>query len=164
MYDDKGHFQSYDTEDKEENDHGLDFYDYDEAQPAGCQRGMEARFMLGGIAHSTAWADIPVNKAAFWVEPAAAATWNISGEGQPAAAVTSVQPILCRAVPVREVGSNGDIYRLFPVASIALAAVIVFLTILTLFLLCCSACAKGWTFRQQQKGRPSVMPLTSHWI
>ena len=162
MYDDKSHFQSYDTVDDEEKE--LDFYDYDddEAQPAGCQRGLEAQFLLGAIARSTAWADIPVNKAAFWVEPAAAAMWNVSVEGQPAAAVTSVQPILCRAVPVREVTSKGDIYSLFPIASTALAAVIVFLTILTLILLCCSACTRRWTFTQQRKGRPSAIPLTSH--
>ena len=119
--------------------------------------------MLGAISTSTAWPDIPVNKAAFWVQPAAAAMWiNLSGEGQPTRAVTSVQPMLCRAVPVRESASDGDIYHVFPIASIALAAVIVFTAMLTLLLLCCSACLKRWTYRPQRKGQTSAIPLTSH--
>ncbi len=160
MYDAKGHFQSYDTVDTEESD--LDFYDYDEAQPAGCQRGLEARFLMGAITHSTPWSDIPVNKAAFWVQPAAAAVWNSSGEGQLAGTATSVQPILCRPVPVRVVASDGSIYNMFPIASIVLAVVIVFMALLTVLLLCCSACARRRTHRQQRKGRASAIPLGSY--
>ncbi len=159
MYDARGHFKSYDTVDTEEND--LDFYDYDDTEPAGCQRGLEAQFLLGAISHSTPWSDIPVNKAAFWVEPAAAAAWNSPGEGLPAETAISMQPILCRAVPVRVVTSDGSIYNLFPIASIALAAVIVFMTLLTVSLVCCSACARTRSRRQPRKRGPSAIPLTS---
>ena len=160
VYDAKGHFQSYDTVDTDESD--LDFYDYDVDQPAGCQRGLEAQFLLGAISHSTPWSDIPVNKAAFWVEPATAALWNSSGKGQPAGTATSVQPVLCRPVSVRVVAGDGSIYNLFPIASVALAAVIVFMALLTILLLCCSACARRQTHRQQRKGRASAIPLTLH--
>ena len=143
VYDDKGHFQSYDTAD--DAAYEVEFYDYDETEPAGCQRGLEAQFLLGSFPRNTAWADIPVNKAAFWVEPAAAAMWNSSGKGRPALRATSVQPLLCRAVPVRESASDGDLYSLFPIASVVLAAVLASLAVLTLLLLCCSACARGQT-------------------
>ena len=158
VYDDKGHFQSYGAADDGEN--GLEFYDYDETEPAGCQRGLEAQFLLGSFPRNTAWADIPVNKAAFWVGPAAAAMWKPSGGGQPALRATSVQPLLCRAVPARESANDGSIYNLFPVASEAVAAVLAFMLLLTLSLLCCSACARGQTHRQQQKRQPSATSLT----
>ena len=160
VYDDKGHFQSYDTVDGEEG--VVDNYDYDESEPAGCQRGLEAGFVLGGIPSSTAWADIPVNKAAFWVDPAAAALYsgNTIRDGETGAGATSMQPILCRAVPARISVSDGGVFGVFPIASIALAAFIVFMALLSLLLLCCSACLRKET-SSTQKGYHSAISLTT---
>ena len=162
VYDNKGHFQSYDTIDGE--DGVVDYYDYDETEPAGCQRGLEASFLLGGIPSSTAWADIPVNKAAFWVDPAAAALYSRNttpdrGTGAGATA-TSVQPILCQPVPARISASDGGVTGIFPIALIALAALIVFMALLSLLLLCCSACLRKQT-SSTQKRYYSTIPLTT---
>lgn len=158
MYDNKNHFQSYDTAEGEDGE--VDFYDYDEAEPAGCERGLEAHFVLGAFPSNTAWGNIPVNKAAFWVSPAAAAAYGTNGNGGFQTA-TSLQPYLCQAVPARVSGSDGKMYEIFPVASIVLAAVIVFMALLSLLLLCCSSCHSRRDNRTQQKANPSAIPLTA---
>ena len=44
VYDDHNHFQSFDVDegDAAPGVGDLDFYDYDDSAPAGCQRGMDA--------------------------------------------------------------------------------------------------------------------------
>lgn len=150
VYDSSNHFQSYDTVEGEGG--GVYFYDYDEEEPAGCQRGVQAQFMASAISSETAWGDIAVNKAAFWVGPAAAAMYANSTSKGRAAVATSVQPILCRAVPVRVSTGGGGMSSIFPVASIAVAAVIVFMALLALLLLCCSACLHRQSTRTHRKG------------
>ena len=138
----------------------MDFYDYDEAGPAGCERGLAAQFVLGAFPSNTAWGDIPVNKAAFWVSPAAAAAYGTNGSGGFQTAM-SLQPYLCQAVPARVSGSDGSMYGIVPVASIALAAVIISMALLSLLLLCCSSCRRRRDNRTQQKAYPSAIPLTA---
>ena len=124
----------------------LDLYDYDEGAPAGCQRGMEAHFMLNAIPGNTAWADTAVNKAAFWTEQTAAAEYSAKSLDidWAAPAAVSVQPYVCQAVPARVSQGTGGIYTIFPLAAIVLSAVIVLAALLALLMWCCAAC-----FRKQ---------------
>ncbi len=158
VYDSKNHFQSFDTAEGEDGE--LDLYDYDEEEPAGCKRGLVAQFMLGAFPSNTAWRDIPLNKAAFWVSPAAAAAYWTNGSGGYQIS-TSLQPYLCQAVPARVSISKGRLYKIFPVASTVLAAVIVLMALLSLLLLYCSSCHRRRNHRQQQKAYPAAIRLTT---
>ena len=144
VYDDHNHFQSFDVDEGDAAPGGgdMDFYDYDDSAPAGCQRGMEAHFMLNAIPANTAWADTAVNKAAFWTGQTAAAgyTAGSSDTNRAAPAAVGVQSYVCRAVPARVSQGTGGIYTIFPLASIVLSAVIVLTALLALLMWCCSAC------------------------